>query len=962
MSCDIKLTGSCKDQTTANYDNLNNIANNLSGQRLKHGFSNQAGGPCICAPREIDPCVGLKDVEKSLCYLKNGYQQWEDECTSETHAGEGGLQTNDNNYISCDFTFPYDNNVDFGNVPFRGDKHDSYISKGYLKYDQISDDIIHVSMNPRQGNDNISKQGIIHTLAIDPNFTSKNLTENATSVKIENGNIEGYKPSDLVASGAVDNKFIHIKNSQWDLSFDFFTCNYGWLCIRDVQASNTSGKYSYHVFGLGPVYEDSNDFSGDWSKFKRRCNMAFGTQQNFGIHGSHYPIMYVVRREISTGKQQTFGVFFDHYRKLEYYFDYLQTNQTLRIRTREPEWRFFVIMGNSIVDVRKNFMKIVGSPSLPVRKSLGMHICRFGYRNWEQIYDDIKSLQKAGFPTEGFILDLYWYGMIFPENNNLSSTDYSNNFCHVESRAKIGNQLGIFEWDEKNFPDHKKNAKKLMDENNYSITLIEEPYVTSDSKDFSYMYNNDMLATDAGQSHKTWISPQGVWQDWLGKHVAIPDFTNPNTAKHWFKTRIIPQSTAGTFLWWNDLGEPEETNENALFKGVGKVDESGRLHHQMKQAPEVQNFTQFLFTKGIYEQYKEILNKRYNVLVRAGTCGIQRYGAFQWPGDTNSDLQSLHTSFKSCSTLSLCGIDFSVTDTGGFSGNPGEVSNNVYTPWFLNSCAVNFMVKPHKWVDVNNASGFKTSVPSELGDVQANKNAILERYSFSPYYYSWIYSICRGKNKGCMFVSPLWTLFQNDAELFNLSVVQNNATGFLSSVVGPSLLYILQRDYQETSRDIQLPMDNWYDIRNKVWKTGKQTVILNNKVLPLFIRNKSIIPMLTLVDVNTRVDSTPSEYLINIYSYDGKTADEFILYEDDGLKVFTDHTAYALNFDGDSLNVSIKGDFPKNVPKFSATLITSKGSKNINVNIKDEINYGFIVYFLIFVIVLCLCYVIYKNV
>ena len=942
MSCTISLNGNCGDSTISNYDTLNNISDSLNGSQLIHGYSVMTNGPCKCVPREIDPCVGLNGVDKSQCYLDNGYQQWEDECASGIHTGDGGLQTNDNKYISCDFTFPYNNNIDFGNVSFKGSKHETYKSKGYIKYDQLDDNIIHVSMNPRQGTNNIATQGIIHTLAVDPKFKPSQLTGNSTSVSIDTGNISSYKPEDLVCSSAVDNKFVHIKNKEWNLSIDFYTCNYGWLCIRDIDASNTTEKYSYHIFGLGPVYEDSNDFSGDWSKLIRRCNNGFGTQQNFGIHGSHYPIMYVVRSEIETGKQQTFGIFFDHYRKVEYYFDYLNSNQTIRIRTREPEWRFFVITGDNIVDVRKNFMRIVGPPSLPVRKSIGMHICRFGYKNWNQIKEDISSLQSSGFPVEGFILDLYWYGMLFPENINLSTTDYVNNFCHIESKSKIGNQLGIFNWDIKNFENPKETAKYFMEKYNYSITLIQEPYITADAPDFSHMYNKDMLATDAGQQYKSWISPQGVWKNWLGKHVAIPDFTNPDTAKHWFKTRIIPQSTEGTFLWWNDLGEPEVTNENAIFKGVGKVDENGKLHHQMKQAPEVQNFTQFLFTKGIFEEYKKHLNKRYNVLVRAGTCGIQRYGAFQWPGDTKSDLQSLRTSFKSCSTLSLCGIDFSVTDTGGFSGSSNKDSMSVYTPWFLNSCAVNFMVKPHKWVDVNNPDSFSTSSPSKLGDVQSNKNAIIERYLLLPYYYSWIYSISEGNNKGNMFVSPLWTLFQNDPELFKLSVKDDNATGFLSLVVGPSLLYILQRNLSinENSRNIKLPISDtykgWYDYRNNIWKTGIQIVPFNDKILPLFIRDKSIIPMLSKVDVNTRVNILPSEYTINIYSMDGKSADDFELYEDDGIHTNNKYTKYLLQFDGNNLIITITGEYPsRGIPNFITNLI-SNNSKNIKYKITDN--------------------------
>lgn len=144
----------------------------------------------------------------------------------------------------------------------------------------------------------------------------------------------------------------------------------------------------------------------------------------------------------------------------------------------------------------------------------------------------------------------------------------------------------------------------------------------------------------------SWVKPDGVWKDWFGPHTGIPDFTNPETSKYWYKSRIKDLITDGTYFWWNDLSEPEVLNQTALFQGVGQVTESGQLMHEMKQAPEAYNYHQFLWTKGLSDEYDDKLNKRYNVLVRAGTCGIQRYGAFMWPGDANSDLDSMNINEK----------------------------------------------------------------------------------------------------------------------------------------------------------------------------------------------------------------------------------------------------------------------------------------------------------------------------
>ena len=278
-------------------------------------------------------------------------------CDVDGAIGGGALQTNDNNLVACDFTYPYDNDiVSKYNTPFRGDKHDLFVSNGYLKWDKVTNNIVHIAMNARQGKDPVGSRGIMRSVSVDPEFKSKKLTNNDLKVSINtNSNLSPYSESDRHLEAQIDHKYIDIQKNNVNLVFDFYTCHYGYLRWLDVDFNKDVHKY--YVFGLGPISEgDASDYSLSWSNYKRRCNMGFGTQQTFGIHGSHWPVMYILRHNTQTNEQKCFMIFFDHYRKVEYFFDDLHEHGIIKIRTREPEFKFYVAIEDT--DCKKQIIQI----------------------------------------------------------------------------------------------------------------------------------------------------------------------------------------------------------------------------------------------------------------------------------------------------------------------------------------------------------------------------------------------------------------------------------------------------------------------------------------------------------------------------------------------------------------------------------------------------------------------------
>jgi alpha-glucosidase (family GH31 glycosyl hydrolase) len=852
----------------------------------------------------------------------------------------GGLHSNAGEYISCDYTFPYDNDINLQyDTTWKGEDNDQFskLDGGYLKYDKMTDEIALIAMNPRQGGDKIADLGILRTPSIDPLFEAESLTNDDLKVYIEDVTDDQiYSKEDSLLESKLDNKGITVEKDDMRLVFDFFTCQYGTLRIKDRDFQK--GIHQYFVFGLGPITTTTtDDFSLNWTEYKRRCNQGLGNMQAFSIYGSHFPVMYVMRYNKMTNEQKCYLCHFDHFRKTEYFFDDLQTKGIIKIRSREPEFRFYVSIEDTILDLREQFMKVTGAPQPPIQKAMGLWMQKFGYENWEDLEKDIKSIRDNNFPCDGYIFDLYWYGHFFPKDLQLSENSYDMNFCHQKKTMKFANEMGKFKWDEKNFPNHKEYLNNLMEKYNYGSTIIQEPYFTADSEDFSFMYYNDMVAK---LENGTWAQPEGVWISWIGNHAAMPDFTNPETSKHWFETRIVPNITNGTFFWWNDLSEPEIYNENALYLGIGQVNDNGEMMHEFKQTPDVLNYNQLLWVEGLSKEYKEKLNRRYNVLCRAGTIGIQRHGAYLWPGDSRPKLTELNASTNSLATLNLSGIDFSATDAGGFyhiSEGDEDERQKLYSMWFANSAATNFTLKPHKYVDIQ--TNQTTASPAYWGNKQDNLFNTIERYMLSPYYYSCAMDISSfGDNQGNPFTTTMFFKYQylQDPLLFQSALIDR--TNSLNEFVGPNLMYCMLYKYGETSRDIYFPNNTvFFDHRNNVWVFGgkKYTVKFTSKnICPLFIRNNSIVVKRSPPDniLEMRYDDNIKSYDIFIYSFDGLEADPFTLYIDDGVSMNRDQIKLKIKFKNGYPYIKLLSDVVNfDLPNFNYYLVSKGGIQNIEM-------------------------------
>ena len=82
-------------------------------------------------------------------------------------------------------------------------------------------------------------------------------------------------------------------------------------------------------------------------------------------------------------------------------------------------------------------MELVGRPPVPPKKMFGLWVSEFGYKNWADLEDKLRTLRANHFPVDGFMMDLQWFGGVF----------------------RPPSQMGALTWDTTHFPDPAGNDR-----------------------------------------------------------------------------------------------------------------------------------------------------------------------------------------------------------------------------------------------------------------------------------------------------------------------------------------------------------------------------------------------------------------------------------------------------------------------------------------------------------------------
>ena len=617
-----------------------------------------------------------------------------------------------------------------------------------------------------------------------------------------------------------------------------------------------SREQMQNVYGLGAQFRNLGTVNGDWAGTTRTPGGNYGNSMvafgGGGVGNVQIPVLYA----IGAG-HLNYALYMDDVYALSWDFTSdvwsvthppVQSRRHNRARVTEVSekpFRGYFILGGDLPELRTQYMDLMGHPLVPPKKAFGLWVSEFGYKNWSEIDDKLKTLRKNHFPIDGFVLDLYWYG-------GYDSTENS--------------AMGLYDWDTANFPHPKEKIASYDKKSGIGLMCIEESYISEAAKNFSLMENQGFLARNLSETG----TPMVIQDAWWGTGGMI-DWSNDAAGAFWHDHMRQPLADMGMTFHWTDLGEPESFQATNWYHGI---DGYGSTE------TDVHNLYNFKWHQSIFDGYERNHEaKRHFILSRSGEAGIQRFGSALWSGDIGSNLRSLSSHLNAQMHMSLSGIDYYGADIGGFHREALEGDlDELYTRWFAHASWFDVPVRPH----TDDGSKRNFTAPDRIGDKASNLYNIRQRYELAPYYYSLAH---RAYLYGEPVVPPLVYYFQEDP---NVRIVAEE------KMVGPSLLVATSAKAGENDRGVYLPQGDWVNYHTNAWyhSTGQwfadfPEMVDKHFVLPALARAGAIIPKAVVDDqsmniLGKRLDgSRRDDVTARVYS--SRTFSTFTLYEDDGV-------------------------------------------------------------------------------
>lgn len=600
-----------------------------------------------------------------------------------------------------------------------------------------------------------------------------------------------------------------------------------------------------NAYGLGEQFLTGGSADGDLDGRQRTPGGSYGNAMvydadNGPVGNAQIPVLFAVGPS-----NANYGLFLDGV----YAQQWNLTGDPWTVDTYGDQLRWYVMSGPDLPDLRADYLELTGRPPVPPRKAFGLWSSEYGYDDWAEIDGVLASLRSDGFPVDGFMLDITWFGGV--------------------TAGSDSTRMGTLSWDTASFPNPTAAIADYATDEGVGLMTIEESYVGKGLGEHADLAGRGYLVR-AGCATCAPVYLTG--NDWWGRGGMI-DWTQPAAGAYWHATKRQPLVDQGIVGHWLDLGEPEMYDGGDWTVGVV----AGKHAHA-----DYHNLYNLLWAKSVADGYaSESAAQRPFMLARSGAAGIQRYGVAMWSGDIGSKLTALAGQQNAQMHMSMSGIDYYGSDIGGFRREMLDSDlDELYTQWFANSAWFDVPVRPH----TENLCDCHETAPNAIGDVASNLANLRQRYELTPYYYSLAH---QAYETGDPLVPPLVYHYQNDPNVREMGS---------EKLIGRDLLVGVVAGAGERQRNMYLPAGTWYDYHTNQqyvsagqWYSDIPAWVNGRFRLPAFARAGAIVPKMFVDDktmnaLGRRTDgSTRNELVARVYP--DATASSFTLSEDDGSTV-----------------------------------------------------------------------------
>lgn len=515
----------------------------------------------------------------------------------------------------------------------------------------------------------------------------------------------------------------------------------------------------------------------------------------------------------------------------------------------------FVNSAGTLADLTAQLTSLTGRQPLAPLWSLGYITSKYGYRTQAETLGVVDTLRRAGYPLDGIVLDLYWYGK--------------------------EEDMGRLAWDPEQWPDHRKMLDKL-NRQGVNTVLISQPYVLKNSRgvdNYNTLSSQGMLLKDStGQTQPVTI--------WVGEGGMF-DMSNPDT-RTWLRNRYRDLTLEGVGGWWGDLGEPEVHPETGIHaNGLTTREYHNRYGNDWSS-----------IIDSLYQE--EFPDRRLMTMMRGGTTGLQRHSVFPWSTDVSRSWGGLAPQITIMLNSGLSGLGYMSHDVGGFAIDEDRPYDpELYVRW-LQLGTFSPILRTHAQ---------RTAEPYNYPDQQdIILPLIRERYRWLPYNYTLAWE---NASEGMPLVRPINFYANGDSPYDN---VKDEYLWGRDILVAPVLTQgATERRviFPEGEWLDMLAPDG------RIYHGGDTTMYpAPLDVLPLFVRGGSFIPTADY-KMNNTGDYRTGKYTINYYPTSGEST--YTLFEDNltSTSSIKDGNYRLVTFKGDAgrdnivIDITATGSYPE---------------------------------------------------
>lgn len=443
------------------------------------------------------------------------------------------------------------------------------------------------------------------------------------------------------------------------------------------------------------------------------------------------------------GGEERFGVFFDYPGIITFDVGYTHLDE-LKITLSESDADVYVITGESILDIVKQFRKLIGRSYIPPKWAFGYQQSRWGYMNEEDIREVVKEHREKKIPLESVYMDI----------------DYMERFKD-------------FTVNEERFPDFPKFVEEMKAQHIHLVPIIDAGVKVEEGYD---VYEEGV---EKGYFCKKENGEEFVAGVWPGK-VHFPDVLNKE-AREWFGNKYKVLLDQGIEGFWNDMNEPsiffaqdrmDETFDKIAelkdknldldtfqqFTGLvgslaNNTDDFKKFYHnvdgKMVRHDKVHNLFGYNMTRAAGEAFERLSpEKRILMFSRSSYIGMHRYGGI-WTGDNKSWWNHLLLNLRMMPSLNMVGILYTGADIGGFGADTTEDLVMRWTQLAMFSP----LMRNHSAMGTREQEVYRFDHPEEF------RKIINIRYGLLAYIYS---EYMKAALNGEMYFKPLSFVYTDD--------------------------------------------------------------------------------------------------------------------------------------------------------------------------------------------------------